>query len=355
MGITKPAAAFLVCLLSAASSPAVLLECDPATGPAGGTATLTVRFSADPDETVGGTQNDLTFDSSRILTQMPGGTAPNCSISPDIGPGTVPDKRLARSFINDDAGQVRAIVFSQENREPIPPGSLYSCVFELAADAEGEEIGIGLVDAVVSDPAGDRLPATTAPCSIVVTEPLPTPTPPGFCEDDDDCPEPQVCVDNRCATPTPPGFCTDDQDCPPDQVCVDERCATRTPTPTPDGFCREDDDCDGGVCIDNRCATPTPEGYCEDDDDCPEGETCIDNRCTAPSPTPEGFCRDDDDCAEGEICIDERCATPTPKRGGGGGCGCSVEPDPPLEIAFNLFLAALPAVWLWRRRRSTPL
>jgi len=349
---TKVAAILLSCVLATSAS-AVTLECPQTSAPAGLVSTIQVGFSTDPGETVGGTQNDLIFDPSIITTDF-GSSPPQCRINALIGPGSEADKRLARAFVNDDTGHVRTIVFAQENQNPIPPGILYECEFLVASDAPRGELTIALTNVTVSDPIGDVLPASATDCSVLITDPPPTPTPPGFCEDDDDCPDPQVCVDNRCATPTPPGFCTDDRDCPPDQVCVDERCATRTPTPTPDGFCRDDDDCpEGETCIDERCATPTPEGYCEDDDDCPEGETCIDNRCTAPSPTPDGFCRDDDDCAEGEICIDERCATPTPKRSGGGGCGCSVEPDPPLEIALNLFLASLPAVWLWRRRRST--
>jgi len=358
MAYSTTAATLLAFLVAATPLAAVTLECAAASGPAGGVAVLEVRFSADPGEIVGGIQNDLTFDSEILSATLGDSGTPNCALDSGIGPGSEADKRLARAFVDGDLGRARAIVFSQQNQSPIPPGPLYTCRFSIAADAPLREHNVELLDLIVSDTVGDLLPAVARPCSITVTDPLtptPTPTPDGFCKDDQDCADNQVCVDNHCVTPTPPGFCNDDADCGPGEVCADDRCATPTPSVTPDGFCREDQDCNGGVCVDGRCATPTPDGFCEDEADCAAGELCIDNRCTPPTPTPEGFCEGDDDCTSGETCVDNRCATPTPGSGGGGGCGCSVEPDPPAQIALNLLLAALPIVWVWRRRRRNSL
>ena len=348
----------IAAFLSPLAAWAVTLECAPATGPAGGQATVEFRFTADEAESVGGTQNDIAFDAAVFDAANPLDGTPNCVLNPAIGPGTEPDKRLAKAFV-DGPGLVRAIVFSQQNQIEIPPGSLYSCIFQIDDEADRRSYAVELLGDVVSDPAGDRLSSDVVSCAIEVTDPptpVATPTPPGFCTDDEDCPDGQICVDNRCATitPTPIGYCEDEEDCPPGQICIDNRCATPIPTATPDGFCDDDEDCpDDSVCIDNRCATPTPIGFCEDEEDCAPGEVCIDNRCATPSPTPIGFCEDEDDCAPGEVCIDNRCATPTPTSGGGGGgCSCSVDPDPPTRAAVNLMLALLPVMWLRFARRT---
>lgn len=338
---------------------AVTIECESATGPAGGTVTVAIRMAVDPGEEVAGAQNDIAIDTTVFDAANPAENSPNCTLNPAIGPGTVPDKRLADSFISGPQ-TVRAIVFSQQNQLPIPPGVLYTCTLRIAAAAARQSYPLELFDPVVSDPEGDRLPVETLGCQIEVTDPptpLPTATPPGFCNDTEDCPPGQVCIDNRCATltPTPIGYCEDEDDCPPGQICVDNRCATPIPTPTPIGFCRDDEDCpDGSVCIDNRCATPTPIGFCNDTEDCPPGQICVDNRCSTVTPTPIGFCEDEDDCAPGEVCVDNRCATPTvAPSGGGGGCSCSVEPDPPARAALNMMLALLPIAWLLGGRRRS--
>lgn len=350
-----------IAALHAVSAHAVTIECAPASGPAGGSVTLSVRFTVDSGEEVAGAQNDIFLDPDIFDAVSPPGTTPDCQINPAIGPGTAPDKLLARAFV-EGREKIRAIVFSQQNQVVIPPGELYSCTFRIAASAARQSYPIELIDPVASDPAGDRLSVEAVGCTIEVTDPptpLPTPTPPGFCIDTEDCPPGQICVDNRCVTPTPTpiGYCENDRDCPPGQICVDNRCSTPIPTPTPIGFCRDDEDCpDGGVCIDNRCATPTPVGYCENEEDCRPGEVCIDNRCATLTPTPIGYCEDEEDCVPGEVCIDNRCATPTAtptSGGGGGGCSCSVEPDPPARAMLNLTLALLPILWLLRGRRRT--
>ncbi len=347
----------LAVFLSSATASAVTIACDSTTGPAGGEVSVNFRFTADSGEVVGGTQNDIALDTAvfdaadpRVLSPL---GAPNCTLNPAIGPGTEPDKRLAKAFL-DNPGQVRAIVVSQQNQIGIPQGVLYTCTLRIAADADRISHPIDLLDPVVSDTVGDRLPSDAVGCTVTVVEPstpTATPTPDGFCEDETDCQPGEACVDNRCVpfTPTPVGFCDRNEDCPPGEVCVDNRCATTTPTPTPDGFCLVDMDCpDDQVCIGNRCATPTPVGFCREDENCPDDQACIDNRCA--TPTPVGFCEEDEDCPADQVCVDNRCASPTPASsgGGGGGCSCSIEPDPPLRGFLNVILALLPILWLRR-------
>jgi hypothetical protein len=358
MLLPRTIVAGLAFTLTTATASAVTIRCVSTTGPAGGEATVDFVFTVDEGEVVGGTQNDIRFDTSVLDAADPFDGSPNCELNPAIGPGTAPDKRLAKAFVEDPL-RVRAIVVSQQNRAAIPPGLLYGCTFQIPAEAERILYDIEITDPVVSDVEGDRLPSNVVGCAIAVVDPptptaTPTATPEGFCEDDEDCPDDQICIDNRCATPTPTpiGFCEETEDCPPGQVCVDNRCSTTTPTATPEGFCEEDEDCpDDQVCIDNRCATPTPIGFCEEDEDCPDDQICIDNRCA--TPTPIGFCEEDDDCPEDQVCVDNRCATPTPKSGGGGGgCNCSIDPNPPLHGMLNLILALLPVLWLRHKSGS---
>jgi MYXO-CTERM domain-containing protein len=347
-----------LCLtLFASAAGAATLSCLPASGPAGGSATVQFSVSGDGAGVVA-TQNDFSWDLTLLSLQTPGSsTAANCRINPAIGPGTALDKLLSVGFL--DINLARALLVAQTNFLAVPDGLLFSCTFQIAADAPRGATGIALSNFIASDADTERImPAQTGDCEVMVTDPPPTPTPKGFCNDDEDCPEGQVCVDNRCVTPTPIGFCDDDEDCPPDEECIDNRCrprptATPTPSPTPEGFCNDDRDCpEGQVCIDNFCATPTPVGFCEDDEDCPPGQTCIDNRCTDPSPTPVGFCEDDEDCPEGEECVDNRCQ---PKSGGGGGgCNCSIDPTAPDRAALNLLLGLLPVGALLAARRRSP-
>ncbi len=352
-----------VILLEAPLAFAVTLECVPAAGPPGGTVDVVVRLTADTGEVVGGAQVDLQYDAAFFDAAEPGGESPNCVIHPDIGPGTEADKRVAVGFL-DDSGSLRAVIFSQDNLEPIPPGPLFVCTLQIPANTPRRPSIVELIDPISSDIPGDRLPTDAMSCRIDVTdEPTATPratstpTPEGFCNGDGDC-NGGVCIDNRCATPTPPGFCNDESDCPAGQVCTDNRCATPSPSATPKGFCRSDEDCSGSeVCIADHCTllTPTPPGFCTSDEQCPPNQLCIAERCATLTPTPQGFCNDDSDCPTG-TCIENFCTEPTAtptqaSRGGGGGCSCSIEPDPPTRALLNLVLALLPVAWLaWARR-----
>ncbi len=361
-------AGLIALILTAMPAAAVVIDCEPASGPAGGQIVVTIRVASQEGEVVGGTQNLLSFDNTILDASAPNEGSPNCEINPDIGFGTGPDKILASSFPPATPDNVLGIVFAQNNQSAIPDGALYSCILQVAANAPLGTSSVEILDPIASDPAGDRLPATAMGCQLEITDPptpTSTPTPEGFCEEDGDCPDDQVCVGNQCATPTPPGFCRDTSDCPVGEVCLGERCATLTPTltpsppptstPTQEGFCQGDGDCpDGGVCVDNSCATPTPEGFCESNESCDQGELCVENRCQVITPTPIGFCENDQQCLSGERCIDNQCTEPTPTvvGGGGGSCSCSVDPDPPARAMLNVLLALLPVVWLRYVRRK---
>jgi Tol biopolymer transport system component len=170
------------------------------------------------------------------------------------------------------------------------------------------------------------------PTATSTRTPTPTRTPTALpCEDDEDCPEGQTCVDGLCRAPTPTPtaiVCDDDEDCPEGQSCEDGLCRAPTPTatPTPPIPCFDDLDCpQGQVCEDEICVpapTPTPTIACDDDRDCPSPLVCIAGVCRdlstpTPTPTPLPTCVVDEDCLvsctmsadcrPGQSCVDGTC------------------------------------------------
>jgi hypothetical protein len=327
--VAAQAITVLASIASAGPAPVGTITCNGSDAVAGGTATIQVALQRQGEALVAGVQNDIDYDDDLFFIEPE-----DCVINPAIGPGSEPGKELSTSVLTDFS-RLRNIVVSLDNVNDIPSGLLYTCTFDVADDAPLGNYQFVNSRIIASDPDGTRIPADGTDCTITVTTPTPSPTPIGHCEDDDDCPPGQVCVDNHCVTPTP--------------------------SPTPIGFCDDNDDCpEGQVCIDNRCVTvtPTPIGFCTDNDDCPPGQVCVDNRCVTPTPTrtPIGFCTDNDDCPVGQVCVNNMCVTVTPTRrsGDGGGCSCEIDPRerPPL-IADGL-TALLPALMLLLLRRRAP-
>ena len=160
------------------------------------------------NESVGGTQNDILFD-SRIVDL---GSESSCWINPEIGdrsnnceadPAEIasPCKTLVRSLADcgftprppgcERSGpgikRLRAIVaaIATPNNIPIPNGSrLYSCTFEVVDDSRLPS-ALRNSNLIVSDPSGVRLPAAEADGSIVE------------CLSDGDCQD-SYCVDSVC-------------------------------------------------------------------------------------------------------------------------------------------------------------
>lgn len=323
---------FVALLCWSGAARAAVIACGTTEGPQGGKATIEITLEVEGDEVVAGAQNDLEFDPAVF-----GIDPDNCAINPAIGPDTAADKRLSNSLPLGTTGLLRNLIVGLDNINPIPSGALYTCAFDIQPTAPVGEYTLVTTNAIASNPDGVRYPTTTGNCTVMVRE-APTPTPTPQCQNDDDCPSGEVCVDGSCVTATPTntpvGFCRNDQDCPEGQVCVDNRCVTPTPTQTPIGYCTSDDDCpEGQVCVDNMCVnatpTPTPIGYCTGNEDCPEGQVCINNMCVAVTPTKK-------------------------KSGGGGGCSCEIDPGAGGRSG-DLLAVLLPALLLalrWRRTRQ---
>ncbi len=107
------------------------------------------------------------------------------------------------------------------------------------------------------------------------------------CQDDDACPEGQICDDTEGACVA---GCRQNEDCAPlgnNLICLDNRCAGAS--------CDDNNPCPGGQFCDPDLERCVP--GCTDNDQCPTGQYCDQNQeiCL------EG-CRDDDSCDEGESC-----------------------------------------------------
>ncbi len=330
-GVAGTVATVLFC---AAAARAAVIACGDITADQGGTATVEISLEVEGDEVVAGTQNDLEFDPAVFSI-----ATADCTINPAIGPDTDADKTLSTSLPPGEPPRVRNLVVALANTNPIPTGALYTCAFHVADDAPLGEHTLSNVNVRASNPDGMVVPTTAGDCHITVRE-APTPTPTPRCQNDDDCPDGEVCVDGTCvaATPTktPIGFCNDNEDCPTGEVCVNHMCVTPTPTKTPIGFCTDNNDCPvGQVCVNNHCVTVTP------------------------TPTPIGFCTSNDDCPDGQVCVNNMCVAVTPTHpksgGGGGGCNCEIAPDARGNPSGDVLAVLLPALLLalrWRRRSA---
>ncbi len=107
-----------------------------------------------------------------------------------------------------------------------------------------------------------------------------------LCENDDHCAEyKEVCVDKKCQQ------CRDDSNCPEGQICEENRCV-----PKPE--CRADSDCQEPlVCRDQKCV---PE--CAENSDCGTGMKCEGQKCVD-----DVMCKVDTDCNEGMECLENNC------------------------------------------------
>jgi len=141
------------------------------------------------------------------------------------------------------------------------------------------------------------------------------------CEEDKDCPEGEVCEDNKCVD------CRSNWDCPEGRACKDGKCVDCTSKQDCFWFevcdpetkrcvdCLEDGDCseDAPICNTetNKCVgcledTQCIEGEfcnpdsleceeCEFDYECPDGKVCSEGKCV-------NECKYDSDCSDGKVC-----------------------------------------------------
>lgn len=87
------------------------------------------------------------------------------------------------------------------------------------------------------------------------------------CKDDNGCPKGQSCSAEGSCEPIA-GFCESKTDCPQGEVCEDNRCSPG---------CEVSSDCPSGQkCQNQECVAAD---RCESDADCVTGQQCVENRC----------------------------------------------------------------------------
>ncbi|MFO0744063.1 MAG: OmpA family protein [Myxococcota bacterium] len=117
------------------------------------------------------------------------------------------------------------------------------------------------------------------------------------CDNDKNCKaHNEVCVDGKCKE------CRDDSACTARDACMScqgNECLRRP------GCCKSDVDCPGGRCNrDDGAATGTCGPQCVNNSDCPDGQSCVNGRCSAAT-----GCTSDSQCPSGLKCKGGECTT----------------------------------------------
>jgi hypothetical protein len=130
---------------------------------------------------VGGTQNDIIFDSADTPIAAKASGAPDCHVNPEIGKEATSFAFVPSGCTGTACTAVRALVFSLENTDPITDGSvLYTCTVNISPSATRSFYELGIDGVTISDPFGQRVPGATGTSgTIFVRRAEPTTTPPG--------------------------------------------------------------------------------------------------------------------------------------------------------------------------------
>jgi len=176
-------ALFLAGATAWAQGPAI--ELSMASGDAGQTVMITATLRTGGNM-VAGTQNDFSFDTANTPVVRRTNGRPTCTVNPEINKNSTSFAFQPPMCTAETCTGVRAIVFSSEDVEPIPDGSvLYTCDIGIPTTAVGGDYPLTLSGVILSNPQGMRVCGTTTnPCgatngSVTVEGgggPTPTPT-----------------------------------------------------------------------------------------------------------------------------------------------------------------------------------
>ena len=136
-----------------------------------------------PSASVGGTQNDISFDPLNIPVAVNAATTgPDCVLGPDV-PQAIPSSGFSfPGCSGPTCDRMRAVVLarSASGVVPIAHGTLvYTCRVNIAADAAGGVYPLTISDVVLSTPAGQPIPAASGVSGAITVQgsALSTPTP----------------------------------------------------------------------------------------------------------------------------------------------------------------------------------
>lgn len=148
------------------------LELADATGEAGGEVEVFASLANGQNQIVA-VSADIAFDSTVLAPKRDDEDKIVCTVAPEIGPGTPPNKIVDAELLPGEPGDaIRVVTLSFENFEPIPDGAVFSCVFTIDADAEQSEVELAVV-AEASDDQGDSVAITGVGAWVTITEPVP--------------------------------------------------------------------------------------------------------------------------------------------------------------------------------------
>jgi hypothetical protein len=195
---------FLIDASLAAEEP-VVIEVGRVAGEAGTMVAVPVWLSTDGQQ-VDRVRADIRFSQQTPLRALPGGF-PDCAPNPDIEVGSALFQFLC---VGEDCAQFRAFVAAADGG--LPQGMLFSCNFEIVAEATPAIYPLRISSAAVFDHTGAPLDSATVNGEIRVVTPTPTNTP------------------TPSETPTPTGTSTPTRTHTPLPTATPTGTATGTPT-----------------------------------------------------------------------------------------------------------------------------
>jgi hypothetical protein len=164
--------------LAAVRAAAVTFEVVGTTALAGQTADVSVRMGGSADASVVAAQADLHFDPAHTPIAATAEGQPDCVVNPSIRkeatrfafhpPGCEPRR--------GDCVRVRAVLFSTDNVDPIPPGTeLYRCRVTLATLTPPGIYPLTISNALYAPPSGEDFEPEVKPASVTVMTTAPAP------------------------------------------------------------------------------------------------------------------------------------------------------------------------------------
>lgn len=121
---------------------------------------------------VGGTQNDIAFDSASAPIGATAEGVPDCKVNANINKPSTMFGFLPHGCVGTECTGLRAMVFAISNADPIPDGStLYTCKVNISPNASPASYPLTVSGVHAGDPSGNAMVAAGAGGEIAVGSP----------------------------------------------------------------------------------------------------------------------------------------------------------------------------------------